>query len=91
MSASNEWFEYHLTPGGWTEGSEKLDFGGTERPVPGDRVLTVRQHDYLSSTFSKPERWSTIEWRHPDRKLIDRLTAKFGKLPAGSDGYPLRA
>ena len=53
MSASNEWSEYHLTPNGWVEGSEKLDFSRTERPAPADRVLTVRQHDYLSSSFSK--------------------------------------
>jgi hypothetical protein len=75
MSASNEWSEYHLTPGGWVEGSEKLDFNRSERPAPVDRVLTVRQHDYLSSSFSKLDQWSSIEWHHQDHTLVASLTA----------------
>lgn len=55
MSLSNEWFEYHLTPAGWIAGTEKLDSGTRNVPVPTDRVLTVQFHDSRSSIYSKPE------------------------------------
>ena len=57
MSASNEYSIWHLTPRGWEEGTEKLDFGTTERPVPPDAVLTLEYHERYSSIYSAPERW----------------------------------
>ncbi len=90
MSRSTEWFEYHLTRRGWVEGSEQLDFGNVDRPVPKGRVLTVRWHDYLSSVYSKPDRWSTIEWEDHDCESTRSLKQKFGGLPPGSERYPVR-
>jgi hypothetical protein len=82
MSASNEWFEYHLTPNGWVDGSEKIDFAGTKsREVPEDRVLTVEFRDYLSSTFSKPELTVSVTWRHENSQLVTSLLDKHGKEP----------
>jgi len=58
MSASNEWFEYHLTSSGWVCGSQRLDFAGIkEKETPEGRVLTVRFYEYLSSVYSKPDLW----------------------------------
>lgn len=90
MSLSSESWQYHLTPHGWVEGSESLDFGTKERPIPADRVLTVTQHYYLSSRWSKPDQWSSIDWQHSDGALVASLKEKFGELPRGSERYPLR-
>jgi hypothetical protein len=82
MSASNEWFEYHLTPNGWIEGSEKIDFAGIkEKKVPDDKVLTLRFHEYMSSTFSPVDKWYEETYRHGEDGLVEDLTKKFGELP----------
>jgi hypothetical protein len=82
MSLSSEWFYYHLTPRGWVEGTEQLDFGaGVERPVPDDRVMTVVFHESLSSIFSQPARSAYVEWRHSASRSIKRLQERFGAPP----------
>ncbi len=79
MSASNEWWDWHLTPDGWVEGSEKLDFSELkEKEVPANRVLTIRHHERMSSPFSKLEVWASEEWRHPDNNLVTSLIEKYG-------------
>lgn len=93
MSASNEWFDYHLTPNGWVEGSEKIDFGGVHtKKIPDDRVLTLRFHEYLSSPFSKMETWYDEAWRHSDVTLVKTLIGRYGSKPACyADNYILRS
>ena len=82
MSASNEWFEYHLTPQGWVDGSEKIDFAGLKKKeIPDDRVLTLRFHEYLSSPFSTIDKWYDEQWRHEDEDLINDLIKQFGEMP----------
>jgi len=82
MSASNEWFEYHLTVRGWINGSEKLDVVGIkEKQLPHDRVLTLRFHDYLSSSFSGMDRWYEEQFRSEDDYLVNELLNKFGEIP----------
>lgn len=92
MSASNEWFEYHLTPNGWVEGAEKVDGGGLKsKPSPPERVLTLCFHERLSSPFSKMEYWYTEGWRHEDSNLVQELINKYGsKPPDYGDRYTLR-
>jgi hypothetical protein len=36
MALSNEWENMHLTPSGWVQGSQKLDFqrNTDDKPVP---------------------------------------------------------
>lgn len=82
MSASSESFTYHLTPGGWVEGSEKLDFGHrTDRPVPSDRVLTVTFYEKLPA-YGKMTFSTTVEHEsHPD---IPVLLKKHGYSPHGN-------
>ena len=81
MAASNEWFEWHLTPRGWEPGSNKTDFGSEEKGAPPDRVLTIRRSEYLSSSFSKLDRDETVVWRSSDSKQLDSLVAAFGASP----------
>lgn len=92
MSASNEWFEFHLTPGGWVGGSEKLDFVGTkDKEVPQDRVLTLTFYEKLSSPFSRTELYYTEDWRHSDSNLVNTLVEKHGAKPPNYDDlYTLR-
>jgi len=91
MSASNEWFEHHLTPNGWVDGTEKLDSGLREAVIPEDRVLTLCFHEYLSSPFSKIELWYSEKWRHQNNDLVRMLTEKYGEIPGAYKGrYELR-
>lgn len=79
MSASNEYFTWHLTPRGWEEGTEKLDSGTTTRPVPADTVLTLEFHERLSSVYSSFERWIETDFKNP--KEAEVLKQKFGTRP----------
>lgn len=82
MALSNEWHEYHLTPKGWVEGSEELDFSSQERPTPCDRVLTLRFCEYQSSSFSPVDRSTEVAWRSTDVGEVERLEKTFGSRPA---------
>ncbi len=91
MSASNEWWEYHLIPKGWVIGSASLDLGIQEKkPVPEDRVLTLRFHEYMGSSFSSVEKWVKKEWEHNDKNMIEELMKEHGNRPQGKDNknYP---
>ncbi|QHG70168.1 hypothetical protein [Ensifer adhaerens] len=81
MSASNEWTEWHLTPRGWEEGDSKTDFAFNSKAAPADAVQTVKNREYLSSSFSKLEKTSEIQWSSDDKALIAELLAKFGEAP----------
>ncbi|WP_456325226.1 hypothetical protein [Desulfonauticus submarinus] len=82
MSASDEWFDYHLTPQGWVEGSRKIDFVGVkEKKVPKDRVLTLRFHEYMSSGFSPMDIWYEELWRHENETLVQNLIKRYGNIP----------
>lgn len=82
MSLSNEWFDYHLTPRGWEEGSCKIDFGGiTEKDPPQDRVLTVHISEKQSSIYSEMQRSSKVTFRTEDTQALNDLIEKFGEEP----------
>ncbi len=89
MSLSHEWWEYHLTPKGWIEGSKQLDFGGEQKKdIPKDRVLSVRFHERLASAFSKSDDWYEEFFRSPNNKeLVQSLITKFGALPINDSRY----
>lgn len=82
MSASNEWFEYHLTPRGWESGSSKTDFEREEIAPPADRVLTIRLSEYMSSSFSPLQRSSEEVWRSSDAERVTELVRTFGASPS---------
>ncbi len=80
MSASYEWTEWHLTPGGWMRGSERTDCGREEVEPPLDRVLTVRyidEHNGYSARQSHSE-----EWRSQDSTAVHSLLDQYGPVPA---------
>lgn len=79
MSASNEYWAWHLTPQGWVEGSEKLDSGTIERPVPEDTVLTLTYHEIYASIYSSPDR--RIEQKIINQTKADILKTKYGSTP----------
>jgi hypothetical protein len=81
MAASNEWFEYHLTPRGWEMGSNKTDFAREEKDPPPDRVLTVRVSEFMSSSFSTLERGQQELWRSPNSERVAALVKQFGASP----------
>ncbi len=89
MSASNEWTEWHLTPRGWIEGSEELDFGGGKKvATPADRVVTVKLGVKLGSGHStKFHYYNNLVWQSSDASVVDRLVDQFGDLPQESDRY----
>jgi hypothetical protein len=92
MSASNEWFEFHLTSEGWVAGSKKLDAGLRKKETPKDRVLTLCFHERLSSPFSDLEKWYREVWRDENEDLIGDLINKHGDLPEAyrDSGYVKR-
>ena len=81
MAASNEWFDYHLTPRGWELGTNKTDFAYEEKAPPSDRVLTIRLTEYLSSHFSTMDRGREELWRSPDEAGMAALIKTFGSSP----------
>lgn len=83
MAASNEWTQWHLTPGGWIRGSYKTDFGGQDRSVPSDCVATWEYSEYLSSHHSKMDVGSYEKWRSPSvtQADVDALLQKHGGCP----------
>jgi len=89
MSLTNEWFEYHLTPSGWIDGSEKLDFVGIkEVAIPDDRVLTIRCHEHQSCSFAKAKFWREDVWRSNDSIQVKTLVEKFGVSPEAYLQWP---
>lgn len=82
MAASNEWFDYHLTPRGWELGSHKTDCGA---PVsiepPADRVMSIHVAERMSSPFSKLDRTESVSYRTDDQETLERLINRFGDSP----------
>lgn len=82
MSASHEWTDWHLTANGWVEGSSQLDFAGVqEKPIPQDRVLTIRWDEFLGAIQGKMHRTHQEQWRSEDAPLVEELLQKFGPPP----------
>ena len=79
MSASNEWWMWHLTPNGWVAGSEKLDHHREPQHVdpPDDRVLSVAVHDLWPSTFRRLH-WEDELFRVDDDRVVAELLEKYG-------------
>lgn len=84
MSASDEVDEMHLTPGGWVQGSSKIDFAGwTHVDPPSDRLLSVSFREYMSSSFS-PMDLSADETKHGSDADILAALEKHGVEPRPS-------
>ena len=81
MSHSNEWTDWHLTPRGWERGSERTDgVGIEEKPIPADRVKTMRWVEEQSSPWSDMYRGLEGQWTSDDN-AVQALIDKFGNCP----------
>lgn len=81
MSASHEYTERHLTPGGWIEGSSRVDPGRIDkREPPGDRFLTVVWTEKCNGYGPVHGSVSTT-WRSEDAAAIARLIEQYGEAP----------
>jgi hypothetical protein len=82
MSLSNEWYEWHLTPRGWVIGSQKLDFGGVQlEDPPPDRVLTIREREFVGAMGGKMHRSFDEEWGTDDDATLKSLADQYGWKP----------
>src|SRR5262245_81274 len=82
MTCSDEWTDWHLTPAGWVEGSEMVDFGNLrKKPVPDDRVLTRRRGEVQTSPYSEMHRYIKTTWESDERETIETLLKQYGECP----------
>jgi hypothetical protein len=81
MAASHDWYEWHLTPRGWEEGSVYQDSPRKTVEPPADRVETWVADVVIGSTFSKPYRSKKQTWTSSDDEAIRMLREKFGECP----------
>jgi hypothetical protein len=91
MAASNEWWEYHLTPSGWTDGTEKTDFAYTEVTPPLDRVLTIKHTQYIASSHSRMDESIGVLFGSLDEPTVKRLQAEYGEWPINSISESLKS
>lgn len=88
MSASDEIDEMHLTPAGWMQGSQKIDFSGwTHLDAPPDRVLTVRFRERMSSSFSRMELTAAETKYGADAEILEALEKHGADPRPGADQY----
>jgi hypothetical protein len=72
--------EYHLTPDGWVEGTEKFFGKGKEKPIPANRLETWLREETQSSRFSAPDvSWRLIWPENTDLAANKSVRAKFPK------------
>ena len=83
MSATNEWFKWHLTLSkGWVQGNQKEDLNViAEKPIPKDRVLTLRFCEKQSCLAAETRYTMDEVYRGDDKELIQSLTEKYGEIP----------
>lgn len=87
MALSNEYMEWHLTPDGWVEGTNKHDFASKEVKPPANRLLTVISGDKMSSSFSPIEKYKREIWRAEGQdQMIADLLKKYGNREEGYYG-----
>ena len=57
MPTSNEWWDFHLTPSGWVQGSYQVDAGEENKlDTPSDVILTRRYIEQSSGPLSQGRR-----------------------------------
>jgi hypothetical protein len=77
------WTEWHLTPLGWEQGSQRQENSTQVKEVdsPLDRVLTCRYHQNVTLNSVWMQKHTIELWRHSDQKLVNRLIEEFGCCP----------
>ncbi|CAG1007652.1 hypothetical protein ANAEL_03565 [Anaerolineales bacterium] len=83
MAISDEWTEWHLTPGGWRPGSYETDSNSGQIAPPEDRVMTCIYRETMSGPSDRPSESVTEEWRTDNAAVLQALLDKFGPCPRG--------
>lgn len=82
MGLSYEWVDWHLTPGGWLRGSERMDFTPeTDVAPPRGRVLTVRYSERVASMGAQMTRYLQTRHMGENWALIEQLLERYGRCP----------
>jgi hypothetical protein len=83
MSVSHRWFEWHLTPRGWIDGSHTMDSKEvTEKPTPEDTVATYVLNEYMGYS-ERPIKRSFALRTCNDQEALKALIVKYGEHPDG--------
>jgi hypothetical protein len=78
MSADDLRIEFHLTPQGWSEGTQLFFGHGERKPRPADAVETWEEHQTQSSGFSPTYCSHRLVWDDGSPQASrDALRAKF--------------
>jgi hypothetical protein len=81
MSLSSEHFDHHLTPNGWVDGTQHLDFSNNVVAVPDDTLMTVQEHRKISHYMADEDVWCTETWRSNNTEAVEAAIAKYGAEP----------
>ncbi len=76
MAMGDEWYEWHLTPQGWIEGSFREDFRKETREVPTGTVMTIR---HCNGLHYPP--YSDIRGKYASDDIINKLIETYGQCP----------
>jgi hypothetical protein len=77
MAISKEWWDFHLTPSGWVQGSYQLERGDEQKlEVPGDVILTRRFSEQISEPLS-PGRRTYVDLDVKDEALAGELLHQY--------------
>jgi hypothetical protein len=79
----SEWTEWHLTPRGWEQGSQKREFSAQLKKVEAsyDRVLTCRYHENVTINSVWMQKHVSEVWKNSNQQQIDKLIEQFGFCP----------
>jgi hypothetical protein len=79
----SEWTEWHLTPRGWEQGSQRRESSIQIKEVqaPQDKVLTCRYHENVTINSVWMQKHISEIWKDSDQKLVDKLINQFGYCP----------
>jgi hypothetical protein len=78
MNREPQWWEYHLTPQGWTEGSRKAGGANVIVDPPVDRVVTMEWRANPES--ANGGEWAET-WKSIDEERLSDLRKQFGDKP----------
>ncbi len=85
MSFTSEYFDYHLTPTGWVNGSTKEEYDSQTVDIPTNRLITVQEHVYQGSFYSQESVNVTEIWRSTDAEAVAAAVAIYGDSVKGRE------